>query len=134
MLGVFGAADGSTMFNIKLQFPAYIPDFISMVPMHDKPHHIAIIDAEKGNIMNIKEKKFVRSISKWNGKATKDDKCGLYAPTRGGLEVLDLKNGNKVKVLIPKVAEGVFDVDTYLLNMPQKKIYLSSKELQQPLS
>jgi WD40 repeat protein len=96
VLAIYLAADGSQVHNVKLQYPNYTPDFFEMVPMHKNPHYIALIDADKGNLINVKDKKFVRSIAKWNGRATKDDKFGLYAPTRGGMEVLDLKNGNKV--------------------------------------
>lgn len=96
-LAIHLAADGSHVHNVKLQYPNYTSDFTQMVPMHKNPHYIALIDADKGNLINVKDKKFVRSIQKWNGRATKDDKFGLYAPTRGGLEVLDLKNGSKVK-------------------------------------
>lgn len=126
MLAIYAANDGTALHNVKMQYPNYIPEFISMVPMHKNPHYIAVIDSEKGNIMNIKDKKFLRSIKNWNGRATKDDKNGLYAPTRGGLEVLDLKNGNKVKVLIPKVAEGVFDVDTLITENDKHVIYYHS--------
>lgn len=125
VLAVHAANDGSHLHNVKLQYPNYI-DFKTIVPMHKNPQHIALIDSEKGNILNIKEKKLVRSIPKWNGKATKDDKYGLYAPTRGGLEVLDLKTGNKVKILIPKIAEGVFDVDTIITENDNHVIYYHS--------
>lgn len=126
MLAIYSANDGSAVHNVKLQYPNYTPDFISMIPMHKNTNYIAIIDSEKGNIINIKDKKFLRSIPKWNGKATKDDKCGLYAPTRGGLEVLDLKNGSKVKILIPKIAEGVFDVDTVITENDKHVVYYHS--------
>ncbi|CAF0730783.1 unnamed protein product [Brachionus calyciflorus] len=125
MLAVHSATDGSHLHNVKLQYPNYI-DFISMVPMQKNQQQIAIIDAEKGNIINVKDKKFLRSIPKWNGRATRDDKFGLYAPTRGGLEVLDLKNGSKVKILIPKIAEGVFDVDTIITENDRHVIYYHS--------
>ena len=125
-LAVHLANDGSHVHNVKLQYNNYIPDIISMVPMHKNPHFVAIIDPEKGIIMNVKDKKTVRSILRWNGRATKDDKFGLYAPTRGGMEVLDLKNGNKIKVLIPKVAEGVFDVDTLITQNDRHVVYYHS--------
>ena len=41
---------------------------------------------------------------------TSDGRYGLYAPARGGLELLELKNGTSVKTLIPRIAEGVFSV------------------------
>jgi len=65
----------------------------------------------------------VRSIKNWNGKFTSDDKYGLYAPTRGGLELLELKNGTRVKIFIPKVAEGVFEVDTLITGDDKHILY-----------
>ena len=36
---------------------------------------------------------------------------GLYAPSRGGLDILDLRHGGTVlRTLIPKIAEGIFTV------------------------
>lgn len=83
---------------------------ISLVAMPHKANQIAVISSEKGSIMDIKSKKHVRSIAKWGGSLTRDGKCGLYAPTRGGLEMLELRKGTTVKTFIPKVAEGVFSV------------------------
>ena len=65
----------------------------------------------------------MRSIKNWNGKFTSDDRYGLYAPTKGGLELLDLKNGSRVKVFIPKVFDGVFDVDTLITGNDKHLIY-----------
>ena len=44
------------------------------------------------------------------GCCSKNGRYGLFAPSRGGLDLLDLKHGNVVKTLIPKVAEGIFHV------------------------
>lgn len=60
--------------------------------------------------MDIKSKRHLRSIPKWGGSCTRDGKYGLYAPSRGGLELLELRKGTTVKTFIPKVAEGVFTV------------------------
>ena len=35
---------------------------------------------------------------------------GLYAPSRGGLDMLDLRHGTVLRTLIPKIAEGIFTV------------------------
>ena len=35
-------------------------------------------------------------------------RLGLYAPERGGLELLDLRSGATLQTLIGRVAEGVF--------------------------
>ena len=34
----------------------------------------------------------------------------MYAPSRGGLDMLDLRHGTVVRTLIPKIAEGIFNV------------------------
>ncbi len=126
MLAVHLAADGSLVHNVKLSYTGYLPTFIMLAPMWESPHMVAIIDVEKGNIINVRDKKYVRSIKNWNGRQTRDDKSGLYAPTRGGLELLDLKTGGKLKVFIPKVAEGVFDVDTLITPNDMHIVYYHS--------
>ena len=45
------------------------------------------------------------------GCCSKDGKYGIYAPAKGGLELLDLHhNGAVAKTLIPKIAEGIHTV------------------------
>lgn len=41
---------------------------------------------------------------------SRDGRYGLYAPARGGLELVELRHGTSVRTLIPRVAEGVFSV------------------------
>lgn len=85
-------------------------EVLTTIPMPHKPNQIAVITSEKGSIIDIKTKRHIRSIPKWNGSCTHDGKFGLYAPSRGGLELLELRKGTTVKTFIPKVAEGVFTV------------------------
>ena len=60
--------------------------------------------------MDIKNKKFVRAIPQWGGECSSDGRYGLYAPSRGGLDMLDLRHGTILRTLIPKIAEGIFNV------------------------
>lgn len=53
-----------------------------LIPMPNKATQIAVIDADKGSIFDIKSKKLVRSIPKWGGMCTRDGRTGLYAPSR----------------------------------------------------
>lgn len=53
-----------------------------LVSMPNKATQIAVIDAEKGSIFDIKSKRLMRSIPKWSGICTKDGRTGLYAPSR----------------------------------------------------
>ncbi|XP_069163973.1 NACHT and WD repeat domain-containing protein 2 [Procambarus clarkii] len=106
---VYHARTGTLVHKIPLKYPAY-KDFHLVVPLPNKPTQVALIDQDKGNIIDIRSKKFVRSIAKWGGKVSKDGRFGLYAPARGGLELLELRHGTSVRTLIPRVAEGVFSV------------------------
>ncbi|KAH8361900.1 hypothetical protein KR200_007131 [Drosophila serrata] len=108
-LGVYSATNGAFVSKVLLK-GCSIKEVISLVPMPHKANQVAVISSEKGSVMDIKTKKHVRSIAKWGGSITRDGKCGLYAPTRGGLEMLELRKGTTVKTFIPKVAEGVFSV------------------------
>ena len=81
-----------------------------IVALPDKPWQVALIDQDKGNMIDVKNKKFVRSIPQWGGCCSKDGRYGLYAPSRGGLDLLDLRHGTVVRTLIPKIAEGIFNV------------------------
>ena len=93
--------------------------------MPDKPSVVALIDVDKGNLMDIMQQKYLKSIPAWDGTCSKvlffsmnlsicqhlkDGRYGLYAPATGGMEMLDLRTGRVCKTLIPKVAEGIFDV------------------------
>lgn len=108
-VAVYSASNGSFVSKVLLK-GCGIKEIISLVPMPHKATQVAVISSEKGNIIDIKSKKNIRSIPKWGGSITKDGKCGLYAPARGGLEMLELRKGTTVKTFIPKVAEGVFSV------------------------
>lgn len=118
---VYSAINGTHEHKISLK-GCNIKEVASLLPLPHKPTQVAVITNEKGSIMDIKTRKHVRSIPKWGGTSTKDGKFGLYAPSRGGLELLELKKGSTVKTFIPKVAEGVFtvicmftDTDEYVL-------------------
>ena len=81
-----------------------------IVALPDKPSQVALIDQEKGNIMDVKNKKFVRSIPDWGGTTTSCGRYGLYAPSKGGLDLVDLRSGTVKLQLIPKIAEGIFNI------------------------
>ena len=60
--------------------------------------------------MDVKNKKFVRSIPDWGGTTTSCGRYGLYAPSKGGLDLVDLRSGTVKLQLIPQIAEGIFNV------------------------
>ncbi|CAH1118502.1 unnamed protein product [Phaedon cochleariae] len=106
---VYNAQTGSFVHRIPLK-SSMIKDIAGLVAMPHKGHLIAVLSTDKGAIIDIRSKKHIRSVPKWGGCITKDGKHGLYAPSRGGLELIELKKGQTVKTFIPKVAEGVFSI------------------------
>ena len=92
---------------------------IKVVALPDKPSVVALIDVDKvlgkslfcssqvfliqGNLMDILQQKFLKSIPFWDGTCSKDGRYGLYAPATGGMEMLDLRTGKVCRTLIPKV-------------------------------
>ena len=64
----------------------------------------------QGNQIDIVQQKHIRSINGWDGTTSKDGRYGLFAPSTGGMEMIALRSGKVCKTLIPKVAEGIFDV------------------------
>ena len=124
-LSVYHAKTGTHMYDMSPKYADY-KDFDFIIAMPNEPTHIALIDNEKGNIWDVKKKNFVRSIKKWNGQCTQNGRLGLYAPNRGGLELLDLKTGRVDKTLIPRIAEGIFNVNVIFTKNDQNVIYYHS--------
>ncbi|KFB37533.1 AGAP011163-PA-like protein [Anopheles sinensis] len=124
-IAVFSGANGTFLHKISLR-TCNIKEIVSLLPLPHKPTQVAVLTNEKGSIMDIKTKKHVRSIPKWSGTCTTDGKFGLYAPSRGGLELLELKKGSTVKTFIPKVAEGVFTVICMFTSNDEYVLYYHS--------
>ncbi|KAK2159956.1 hypothetical protein LSH36_143g06049 [Paralvinella palmiformis] len=121
-LRIYHAKTGSFMYETTPKYNNY-KEFHQLIAMPNEPNHVALIDADKGNFWDIKKKCFVRSIQRWNGICSSNGKYGLYAPNRGGLEMLDLKTGKTIHVMIPKVAEGVFDTMTLFTRNDHHVVY-----------
>ncbi|XP_023331551.1 uncharacterized protein LOC111703745 [Eurytemora carolleeae] len=104
-LSIYHLYKGTYLFRIQLRYPQ-LRDVYRLVGFNQ--FHVALIDSEKANLINLREKKFSRSILKWSGEKTKDQNYGLGAPARGGLYLIDLKSGNISATYIEQVNEGVF--------------------------
>ena len=65
-----------------------------MVSLPDKPGTVALIDPDKGNLMDLVNRKFVRSVPNWDGSFSSDGRFGLCAPSCGGMTMIDLRTGN----------------------------------------
>ena len=71
VLLVYHAKTGTPITKVPLKYPNY-KDFSMIVPLPNKSSQVAVIDQDKANIIDIKTKKFVRSIQKWGGKVSKN--------------------------------------------------------------
>ena len=106
---VHSTKNGSNTYTIPIKYNGF-KEVLKIVALPDKPSVIALIDVDKGNQIDIVQQKHIRSINGWDGTCSKDGRYGLFAPSTGGMEMLDLRSGKVCKTLIPKVAEGIFDV------------------------
>ena len=124
IISIFHSKTGT---HINKQTPKWsdYKDYTHIIAMPNDTTQIAFIDQDKGNIWDVKKKKdhFIRSVKKWNGYCPSIGKIGLYAPDRGGLEILELRHGRVVHTLLPKVAEGVHKVRCMFTKNDRNVIY-----------
>ena len=71
MLFVYHAETGDFLHKIPVKYPNF-KEVSMIVALPDKPWQVALIDVDKGNIMDVKNKKYVRSIPQWGGRCSKD--------------------------------------------------------------
>ena len=108
-LFLFNLSNSDLAQKILLKYNGF-KEINKLVVLPDKPGLIGLIDSEKGNIFDIVGKKLIKSVPCWDGSSSSDGKYGLYAPPSGGMDILDLRSGSLIRTLIPKIAEGIFDV------------------------
>ncbi|XP_026317171.1 NACHT and WD repeat domain-containing protein 2 [Hyposmocoma kahamanoa] len=124
-LHVFHARTGARLHRIPIKNSG-IKDMQSIVALPHKPLWVAVIGNDKAGILDIKTKRHIRFVPRWNGSCTRDGKIGLCAPTRGGLELIELKRGTTVQPLISRAAEGVFSIITMFSSTDQNVFYYHS--------
>ena len=110
---VYKTTNGELSHKFLVKYPsmnAKSPLLSSILPMQEKPGQIVVVDQEKGNIIDVVNKKFLRSIRNWCGCSDKSGRYGVYAPSKGGLDLIDLRTGNVKRQLLPKIAEGIFNI------------------------
>nr|CAH0110233.1 unnamed protein product [Daphnia galeata] len=82
--------------------------------------------ATQGVLFDVRTKKHIHTIRRWSGQVTKDGRLGLYAPSRGGLELIELRSSSTVSQLISRSAEGVFTNVTSFNATDQYVLYYHS--------
>lgn len=109
VLLVHSCRKGSSLFKISLENMSMLGSS-AIIPFPGKASAVVIISNETSWIVDIESKRIVKGIKRWNGACTDDGRYGLVSPNQGGLEVIEIKSGQTVKVLIPPISEGVFAV------------------------
>lgn len=110
----------------------YIPkskffrDINKVIPFTEKPSQVLLISGERSLVVDIKNKKAIKTFKRLNGCITTDDRLGIFAPVRGGLELIDLEDGSTNQTLISKSAEGVFQTKIHFTKTDEYVIYYHS--------
>ena len=66
-LFVYHLETGQFLHKFLVKYPN-LKDITSLVAIPDKPSLVALIDPDKGNMVDVRNKKFVKSIPQWGGK------------------------------------------------------------------
>ena len=66
MLFVHHVPTGTFLHKFQIKYPK-LKDITELVPMPDKASQVAVIDQEKGNVIDIRNKKFIKSFPNWGG-------------------------------------------------------------------
>ncbi|CAB4062511.1 unnamed protein product [Lepeophtheirus salmonis] len=94
---------GSLAHKITLKYPSFKRPS-AIVPYESS--YIVIVDSEKGNVLDVRHRKFLKSIYKWTGQTSENGKFGLSSPTSGGLSILDLKTGKRRTIRLFRRSDG----------------------------
>ena len=125
---VFHTDSGEFLHRVLLKILT-TKDVLGVVPVKDKHNTIAIIESDKANICDLKNKRFLKPIPCWTGQSSQNGKWGLSAPSRGGLDLLDLSHeGEVVHQLIPRRTQGVATVHAMFNCTDEFVIYFNSVE------
>lgn len=111
ILHVYHTQTGELCHKIPLKPETNVKDITNIVSITEKPYFVALLEGDKANLYDVKNKKWIKTIPSWNGVTTKNGRWGISAPTRGGLDLLDMKlDGEIVRTFMTKLALGIFSV------------------------
>ena len=69
-LNIFNMKNGNLLTKFSIKYPGF-KEVIKLVALPDKPSVVATIDVDKGNLIDIVQKKFIKSIPFWDGTCSK---------------------------------------------------------------
>lgn len=101
---VFSSASGSFLHRIAL--PCTSITRMMTCCFRGKDSIAGVLTHGIGFIIDAASKRILSKVSRWNESCSGDGKLGLYA-SGSSLEVVELRHGSTVRVLLPKVSEGL---------------------------
>ena len=73
---------------------------------------VGVLGPGAGQILDVSTNRVLAKVPRWNSACTRDGSLGLCASTRSGLEIIELRHGSAVRVLLPRVTEGLVNFIT----------------------
>ena len=67
---VHSVKDGELFHKVPIKYAGF-KEVIKIVALPDKPSVVALIDVEKGNLIDILQQKYLKSIPAWDGTCSK---------------------------------------------------------------
>ena len=114
--------------RIPLKPETSVKDVTNLVAVTERPYIVALLEKEKTNLYDVKSKRWIKTIQSWTGVTTKDGRWGLSAPTRGGLDLLDMKlDGEIARNFLPRRVQGVFTI--HALFNKERSIFISDSSV-----
>ena len=105
-------------------------DVTNMVRVTERPYCVALLEGDRASLYDVKNKRWTRTLASWTGVTTRDGRWGLSAPTRGGLDLIDMNlDGEVARTFLPRMAMGIFTVKA----MFSKVIMITQHTSQQSL-
>ena len=85
LLYVYHSQTGEMCQKIPLKPDTSVKDVTGLVPLTERPYIVALLENDKTNLYDVKNKRWVKTLQAWTGTTTRDGRWGLSAPSRNGI-------------------------------------------------
>lgn len=104
ILQVYDSSSGTFLHTISLP----VTSITRLLPTchRGKECVVAVLSPGLGILVEVASERILSKVSRWNEACSRDGSVALYA-FGSGLEIVELSHGSTVRVLLPKVSEGL---------------------------
>ncbi|MFH4982416.1 hypothetical protein AB6A40_009125 [Gnathostoma spinigerum] len=100
-----------------------------LISMPNNSSFVIIMESEsRGSLWSIKTKRMLRQFPTFSGIISPNGALGIYLSPKGGLHIIDMKNGSVIRTLIDKVAEVVNDTKICFTPSGEHILYFNSNQ------